>query len=73
MNRIRSVPPQIGHVRDLSIFGLSHNKLASLPSDLLDVTTLHRLDIRSNRFSITNLQIIAAKFNTTNPDLTLQY
>ncbi|CAF1371365.1 unnamed protein product [Adineta steineri] len=72
-NRIHSVPPQIGHVRDLSIFGLSHNKLASLPSDLLDVTTLHRLDIRSNRFSITNLQIIAAKFNTTNPDLTLQY
>ncbi|CAF1388058.1 unnamed protein product [Adineta steineri] len=72
-NRIHSVPPQIGYVRNLYRLDLDYNELSSLPSDLLNVATLHDLFIRNNRFSITDLQTIAHQFNTTNPDLTLQY
>ncbi|CAF1206489.1 unnamed protein product [Adineta steineri] len=72
-NRIHSVPPQIGYIRDLYRLDLDHNELTSLPSDLLNVTTLHDLYIRNNRFNITDLQIIAAKFKTTNPNLNLKY
>ncbi|CAF1324986.1 unnamed protein product [Adineta steineri] len=73
INRIHSLPPQIGYVRNLSRLDLDRNELTNLPSDLLNITTLRHLDIRNNRFSITELQIIAAQFNRTNPNLKLVY
>ncbi|CAF1388077.1 unnamed protein product [Adineta steineri] len=72
-NRIRSVPPQVGYVRNLVELDLDYNELTNLPSELLNVTTLHYLYIRNNRFSITDLQTIAAKFKTTNPNLDFKY
>ncbi|CAF1279735.1 unnamed protein product [Adineta steineri] len=72
-NRIRSVPPQIGYVRNLVELDLDYNELTNLPSELLNVTTLHDLFIRNNLFSITDLQTIAAQFKAKNPALNLVY
>jgi leucine-rich repeat protein SHOC2 len=73
MNHIRLLPPQIGYVRNLYRLDLDQNELASLPLDIFNVTTLRYLDIRNNLFSGTELRTIAAKFNATNPSLSLHY
>jgi Leucine-rich repeat (LRR) protein len=49
---------------------MSNNKLTS---EIYNIKTLTYLDIRNNRFSATTLKTIVAKFNITNPWMTLLY
>jgi Leucine-rich repeat (LRR) protein len=73
MNRIRFVPPQIRHVRNLYSLYLDDNELTTLPTEIFNITTLRFLLIRNNFFSVPELTAIVAKFNTTNPSLTLYW
>jgi Leucine-rich repeat (LRR) protein len=73
MNRIRFVPPQIRHVRNLYFLYLDDNELTTLPTDIFNINTLRVLSIGNNFFSIPELTAIVAKFNATNPSLTLYW
>ena len=73
MNRIRFIPPQIRVVRSLYWLDLDNNELATLPTDIFNITTLRYLYIRDNLFSGAELRAIVAKFNSTNASLSLQW
>ena len=71
MNRIRFISPLIRNVRNLYSFNLENNELATLPTEIYNMTTLRFLYIRNNLFSGDELRAIVAKFNVTNPSLNL--
>lgn len=72
-NRIRFIPPQIRHVRNLYRLEVDNNESATLPTELFNITTLRILYIRNNIFSEAELKAIVAMFNTTNPSLNLYW
>jgi len=70
-NQIRSIPPQIRHISNLYWLNLNHNRLANLPTDIFEITTLSHLYIQGNRFRPDQKEFIKNKFKKTNPELDL--
>jgi Leucine-rich repeat (LRR) protein len=72
-NRIETVSPRIGHVRNLYRLNLCCNKLKVLPKNILNIATLSYLNIKCNPFPPRDLKEMVSKFRTTNPKLKLSY
>jgi len=73
MNSIKSVPPQIQYVRNLSRLHLYQNELDNLPTDIFNITTLSYLNIQRNDFSPEDLKTIVSKFHDKIPNLNVLY
>ncbi len=72
-NSIQSIPSEIGHVHNLSLLNLNHNRLKSLPPSIFNINTLDYLYIRNNSFSEDDLEQIIKIFKSTNPKLIITY
>jgi Leucine-rich repeat (LRR) protein len=72
-NSIQSIPSEIGHVHNLSLLNLNHNRLKILPPSIFNMNTLDYLYIRNNSFSEDDLEQIIKIFNRTNPKLIITY
>lgn len=70
-NRLRQVPPELGHLGNLSALVLSDNQLRSLPSELTKLTRLQSLRLHDNQLEtlpkdlvkLTNLKELSLRGN----------
>ncbi|UJR08719.1 hypothetical protein I4U23_012976 [Adineta vaga] len=68
-NLIRSIPPSIGLITNLSRLQLRSNQLDDIPEALYDIKTLKYINLKKNKFSSTNKETIKNEFKTANPKL----
>ncbi len=68
---LSSIPPMIDRLQQLQYLYLSNNKLFYLPTNILNLPNLIRVDIQNNLFTSDDIQTIAARFNTSRPNTTV--
>jgi len=65
------IPPTIDRLQKLESLDLSDNKLFYLPTNMLNLVNLKRLNIQNNLFSSDDIKTFQAQFNRSQPTLSL--